>query len=223
MGDDIRLRRSPLSSGATRVQAWTSPAGRDDWRGTETSPELIDARWRELRQHIAGAARQARKGHLAHYAAQLSIATDRNSGRAVTDLLAELSEVHGVAWADIAAALGISVPALRKWRKSTSGTTPENHRKLAQLVAFFGVLSKLVDSSARWMSMPMVDGYNVLPLDVYSPTNAARLLDLAVGNAGVTPTAVLDDLSPGWRAKWLSKYEVFEAADGELSMRPRQG
>lgn len=194
----------------------------DVWRDTQTSPELIEAEWRGKRQRSAGAAHKDARDHLAHYAQCLSEIADRNSRRAVTELLTEMSEVHGVTWSDIAAALGISVPALRKWRKNTSGTTPENHRKLAQLTAFYSVLGELVASPARWMSMPLVDGFNVTPADVYSPEYAERLLDLAAGNVGTTAKGVLDTIADGWRDEWRSEYEVFEAADGELSMRPRQ-
>lgn len=70
--------------------------------------------------------------------------------------------------------------------------------------------------------MPLVSGYNVTPVDLYSEVSAPLLLDLAAGNAGVTAASVLDAIEPGWRVKWESKYEVFEAADGELSMRARQ-
>ncbi|RQO50008.1 hypothetical protein DBV08_05670 [Rhodococcus sp. KBW08] len=194
----------------------------EQWRETQTSPELIEASWRERRQHSTGAARKHARDHRALYAQRLSELADRNLTRAVADMLTELSEVHGVTWSDIASALAISVPALRKWRKSTSGTTPENHRKLAQLTAFYALLAEQVGSPARWMSMALVDGYNVTPADVYSPDNAERLLDLAAGNVGTTAEDVLDIVAEGWRDRWRSEYEVFEAADGELSMRPRQ-
>lgn len=192
------------------------------WVFTQTSPELIDAEWRERRQHLAGQTKRASADHVAHYAEWLAEAAAGNTRRSVINLLTELSEDRGVTWSDIAAALGISVPALRKWRKNVSGATPENHRALAELVAFFGVLAKIVDSPARWMSMPLVDGFNVTPFDVYTREHAAKLLDLAAGNAGVTPTGVLDSIAPGWRDRWRSEYEVFEAADGELSMRRRE-
>ncbi|CCQ16882.1 putative uncharacterized protein [Rhodococcus sp. AW25M09] len=196
-------------------------ANSEPWRETQTSPELLEAQWRERRQHSTGAARKDARDHLAHYAKRIAEASDRNSTRAVTDMLSELSD-HGVAWSDLAATLGISVPALRKWRKNTNGTTPENHRRLAQLTAFYARLAELVASPARWMSMPLVDGYNVTPADVYSPDNGARLLDLAAGNVGTTAEGVLDAIMADWRDKWRSEYEVFEAADGELSMRPRR-
>lgn len=192
------------------------------WAQTETSPELIDAEWRERRQHLTGQTRKAATDHLAHYARSLAIAAARNTRRSVIDLLTELSEAHGVTWSDIATTLGISVPALRKWRKS-GGTTPDNHRSLAELTAFFDMLAQIVDSPARWMSMPLVSGFNVTPFDLYSTETAARLLDLAAGNAGVTVEGTLDIVSPGWRDRWRSEYEVFEATDGELSMRPRRG
>jgi transcriptional regulator with XRE-family HTH domain len=147
---------------------------------------------------------------------------DRNLCRSINDLLTELSEVRGITWSDIAAALGISVPTLRKWRKSANSATVENHQALAELTAFFSVLAQVVDSPARWMSMPLVYGFNVVPFDVYSTDHTAKLLDLAAGKVGVTPEGVLDAATPDWREQWRSQYEVFEAVDGVLSMRPRR-
>lgn len=188
----------------------------------ETSPDLIEGAWREARQRLVGATGKALKDHRALYAGRLLEATEANSRRSVVDLLSELSAEHGVAWSDIAAMLGISVPALRKWRKTTSGTTPENHRKLAALAGFFALLADAVAAPANWMSMPLVPGYNVTPADVYSDSHATALLDLAAGNAGANAPAVLDSIDAGWRDKWLSRYEVFRDDDGELSMRPRE-
>lgn len=190
---------------------------------TETSPESIDAGWRQARQLVEGARTRVGQDHRAVYSGRLASATERLSRASVLDLLSELSETHGVAWADIASMLEISVPALRKWRKAGGGTSPENHRNLAALTAFFSLLAGILSAPAKWMSMPLVDGYNVRPTDLYTPSSAPVLLDLAAGNAGVTATAVLDSIDPDWRDRWRSRYEVFEAADGELSMRPRQG
>lgn len=211
-----------IDPGTTLPRPNADQLGRLTMNLAQTSPELIDADWRERRQHLSGQTRKAATDHVTHYTQWLTDAADRNTRRSVIDLLTELSEVRGVAWSDIAAALGISVPALRKWRKSVSGTTPENHRGLAELTAFFDVLAGMVDSPARWMSMPLVSGFNVTAFDIYSADHAARLLDLAAANAGVTAAGLLDAVAPGWRDRWRSEYEVFEAADGELSMRPRQ-
>jgi hypothetical protein len=187
----------------------------------QTSDQLTEARWRERRHQVVREGRKLASDHRELYASRLAAMTANNTRRSVLDLLGELSDQHGVAWSDIAAMLGVSVPALRKWRKTSSGTTPENHQKLARLVAFFSVLGESVASPARWMSMPPVDGYNVAPENLYSDDAAPALLDLAAGNAGVSPEALLDELEPGWRETWLSRYEVFEAEDGEMSMRPR--
>jgi len=191
----------------------------DVWQD-ETSYALIDGRWRWQRQILVRTSKNAATARCAHYAERVTDATEANKRRSVLDLLGELSGTYGVAWSDIASMLGISVPALRKWRHN-SGTTPENHQKLASLVAFFGVLGEIVASPASWMSMKLVDGYNVTAVDVYGPSAVGRLLDLAAGDPGVTADTVLDALEPDWKDKRISRYEVFEAEDGEMSMRPR--
>jgi hypothetical protein len=191
----------------------------DVWQD-ETSYALIDAHWRQQRQLLVRTSENVAAAHREHYAERVADATEVNRRRGVLDLLGDLSGTYGVPWSDIASMLEISVPALRKWRHN-SGITPENHHKLATLVAFFGVLGELVASPASWMAMRLVEGYNVTASDVYSSVAAGRLLDLAAGNPGASADAVLDALEPTWRDKWISRYEVFEAEDGEMSMRPR--
>ena len=187
----------------------------------QTSDQLTEARWRERRHQVVRDVRTAARDHRTLYAERLDALAADNKRRSVLDLLGELSDRHGVAWSDVADMLGVSVPALRKWRKTSSGTTPENHQRLAGLVAFYSILGENVGTPARWMSMKLVAGYNVTAVDLYSSDAAPVLLDLAAGNAGVTAEGLLDELQPGWRATWESRYEVFEAEDGDLSMRPR--
>ena len=194
----------------------------DVFVGKQTSDLLTEASWRERRHQVVRAGRALKRDHRAWYSDLLAARAAANRRRSVLDLLRELSERHGVSWSDTAKMLGISVPALRKWRKIASGTTPENHHRLAGLVAFYSVLGEQgVASPARWMAMPLVPGYNVNASDVYGIDAAPALLDLAAGNGGVDAEGLLDEVEPGWRETWKSQYEVFEAEDGQLSMRPR--
>lgn len=101
----------------------------------ETSPTLIDAGWRQIRQRLVGATRNAVRSHRLEYAARLAAATDQNVRRPVLSLLSELADRYGVAWSDIASMLRVSVPALRKWRKTGGGTSPET---IASSLAWWG-------------------------------------------------------------------------------------
>lgn len=148
----------------------------------------------------------------------------RNTGRLNRpdgELLAELALAHGVTISDIAAALHVRVAEVRGWRNGQATVPTESLHALSDFAAFVGRLATVVDSPGRWLSAPLVAGFNVTALDVYTRDRAAILQQLAAGAGELTATGVLDDMAPGWRQQWRSRYRVFTAADGELSMQPR--
>lgn len=200
--------------------AWTFEAL--DLIQEQTADQLIDASWRASRHQNVRDGNTLKRGHRDEYRRRLDALAAANRRRPVVDLLAELSEQRGVGWSDIADQLDISVPALRKWRKSSSGTAPENHARLAALVAFYSLLHEVGVASARWMSMPLVTGYTVTAADLYSEPAAPALLDHAADNIGIGPEALLDELDPGWRETRRSEYEVVVAPDGMTSLKPRR-
>jgi len=210
-------RRSTAESTVTGAQSTATVDVNILWR--QTNDEYIEAEWRELRHQNLREARSLRHGHRGLYDSRLGRIRELNRKRAVTDLLNELSERWGVAWSDIAQMLDVSVPALRKWRKSTSGTTPENHHRLAGLAAFFELLAGEFANPPSWVSMPLVPGYNATVRDVYSERSASTLLDHAAGN--INAESALNEIDPNWRQRYRSEYEVFIAGDGQPSLRPR--
>ncbi|OON72950.1 hypothetical protein B1H18_28525 [Streptomyces tsukubensis] len=122
-------------------------------------------------------------------------------------------------WVDMSRMLRVSVPALRKWRKA-GGVSPENRDRLAGLVAFLQVLYEAgVRDPAQWITQPLVDGYTVTILDLYSTERAPGFVDL--GASDVTPVMLLDRIEPQWRETHKSEYEVVSAEDGLPALRPR--
>lgn len=134
--------------------------------------------------------------------------------------LRRLYAVYGFGVHDTAELMGARVPALRDWNCGRKPMPEAAQRELLDLCAFADALVEYVDEPATWMILPLIDGYNVRPVDLYRSAPQEMLLDLAAGRAD--PIAVLDRVDPDWREKWRSHYEVFTAADGELSMRPRR-
>jgi hypothetical protein len=186
-----------------------------------TSESVIEAEWRQRRHANRRRSRQLQQSHRDLYEAQLNKLREANRSRSVPELLRSLASTWGVAWVDAARMLKISVPALRKWRTS-GGVSPENLDRLASLVALFQMLERVgVSSPARWIAVPLRDGYTVTPRHLYSLANAAALVDHAVGN--VSAVELLDELAPDWREVYKSEYEVFLAADGQFALRSRRG
>ena len=145
-----------------------------------------------------------------------------NNSKSVVQLLRELQIEKGMMWVDVARLVGVSVPALRKWRLATGEPTPENHKKLSTLTSFLDTLAAIpVSDSVAWMVLPMLTGYTVTPSDLYSgsPSSLLPLLDYAARN--INAEEVLSEIDPGWKSKYLTDFELFLASDGYMSLRPR--
>jgi len=149
---------------------------------------------------------------------QLEARTDEAAKRAPKDLLDELASL-GFSWTGIARLVGVSIPALRKWR---NGETPsgDNRRNLAQIVAFVGVLERdhLITDVASWLEVPLA-GTNNRALDLFAAGNVGDLLEYAAQK--LESTELLDRAIPSWRAELDDQFEVFEAGDGERAIRLR--
>lgn len=141
--------------------------------------------------------------------------------RSVDSLLDELANERGMGWSDIAGVVGVSVAAVRKWRKG-GVASPESRTKLARIAALLDLLEDkgVIADPATWMEMDfsLEAGYSIRPLDLYLEGHVGELLELADERA--LPTQVLDRVRPTWREN-RSGYEVFLDEDGQRSIRRR--
>lgn len=138
----------------------------------------------------------------------------------LVELLAMLAD-EGFAWRDVARLVGVSVPALRKWRQGEAATG-ENRLKVASLVALCEVLrdKALQSDPASWLELPMLEDVPVTGLDLY----AANRIDLLFRRAlhfDADPETILDEFDPSWRSTYRGAFEVFEAEDGLPGIRLR--
>lgn len=134
-------------------------------------------------------------------------------------LLEELSEM-GFAWRQIAEMLGVSVPALRKWR-SGDRPTGENRRQVSQLLAFVQMLrdDHLVFEPASWMEVPLSRDAPITPVDLYAFGKLRVIHDLAAEKIG--PEAALDAVDPEWRERYRTDWEIAAGEDGQPVIRPK--
>lgn len=149
---------------------------------------------------------------------QLESRTDEAAKRAVPELLDELAAL-GLSWRAIARSVGVTVPAVRKWRRGGATTGP-NRRAIARLLAFVDVLSSdhLVDDVPSWMEMP-IGGTALTGVDAYCAGEERMLLQHAAGH--VPSEELLDRLNPSWRSTVDDRFEVVTADDGEPMIRMR--
>lgn len=176
-----------------------------DWLRTDA--DLLNSTVRTLHE-------QTRSRNLDDRAYKKATAKD------VPALLEELAYSRGMGWTDIAAATGVSVSAVRKWRRGGPATA-DNRQRLAQVAAVLDLLEeKGAADPAQWleMSLPLPAGYQVRPIDLYVHGHSDALLELVEQRQEAEQ--VLDSVLSGWRDA-RSDFEVFVDADGQRALRRR--
>ena len=116
-------------------------------------------------------------------------------------LLAELSEAFDMSWSSVAAAVGVSVPALRKWRLGQPITEP-NLLALATLVSVSReIRARGIARPAEWMERWIWPDVPVRRLQLVSLGHSDVLRALA--HRVLTPIQALDEAVPRWRERYL--------------------
>lgn len=205
-----------LTGDRTRADSATSPTID---RPTQTSQDELAEQAGFLRSRARLLTQDVIETHHEALAVQLEARTDEAAKRSVADLLGELADA-GFSWRDIARLVGVTVPAVRKWRQGEPATG-QNRRSVARLLAFVDVLRSdhLVQDVPSWLEMPLRTPA-VTGLDVY----AAGRSDLLLAHAArhISSDVVLDAVNPEWRQDASDRFEVFTADDGEQGIRLRR-
>lgn len=134
-------------------------------------------------------------------------------------LLGQLADL-GFAWRDIARMIGVSVPAVQKWRRG-GAATGQSRLHAAAVVAACELICHhyMIRDVASWFEAPVVIGYPVTTLDLYAAKKIQLVFQLAKGKAN--PESVLSAFDPDWREHYRSEFEVFEVEDG-LAIRAKE-
>lgn len=113
--------------------------------------------------------------------------------------------------------LGVSVPAVQKWRKGERASG-ENRLKLAGLIAAMDLFASQfqIKDIESWLEMPLVDGIPVTPIDLWAQ-HSFLVLEYASGH--LHPETALDRFDPSWRETYQSDFETFRNEDGDMSIR----
>jgi hypothetical protein len=204
-----------LTGDRTRAESVVSPALA---RPTRTSQDelaeqagFLHSVTRVLTDGVAGLHRRTIE-------VQLRSRTEEAAKRSAPDLLNELADL-GIAWRDIARMVGVTVPAVRKWRQGEPATGA--HRKAtAGLLAFIDVLRSehhVVDVPS-WLEMPLGDS-SVTGVDVYAGGLVEPLVMHAAGH--ISAEQLLDQFDPDWHRTTERQFEIFTAADGQAAIRMR--
>lgn len=183
---------------------------------TRTSQDEIAERVGHLRTQARAVGADVAELHDRALERQLEANTDHAVKRSVSTLLDQVAG-RGFAWRDIAALVGVSVPAIRKWRLG-GDVTGANRRAVAALVAFAELLQDdhLVQDVASWMEVP-VGRSRITPIDLYAAGHAKLLLQYAAEH--IDAEGLLDRTMPSWRDSPENGFEVTIGSDGEPIIR----
>lgn len=166
-----------------------------------------------------GAAQSRRAALVEQWQDDLRGVVARFSG---VELLEHLWAV-GISWRDVARLVGVSVPAVQKWRRG-EGIATANLLKIAGLVAVIERLRRnLISEPVSWLEMPLREGVALSALDLLADGRTDLVLELASDEYSTAQVArVLDEYEPRWRETLVDgAFETFRAADGVISIRPR--
>ena len=191
--------------------------------GPATANQRLDATWRERTHNTNIIAKENSESRRSLYKKMLHDNRQLSQSKSVPVLLKELALKWGMTWVDTSYLIGVSVPALRKWRNEINEATPENHERLLTLVAFLSTLKEVhVSHPASWMALSVEPGFTATPRDLYTltPSAAINLLDYAACN--ISAEALLSELDPDWRVHYKSEFENYLAQDGQRSLRRRE-
>jgi hypothetical protein len=138
----------------------------------------------------------------------------------VDALLTELTEVRGLAWSQVARLVGVSVPAVRKWRLHQTDPTPDNRALLGGLAAFLDLFATrfLIQDPVGWLEAPLTQS-NLTGLDVYR-TEGGPIGLLELAGQRIDVDQLLDAQAPGWRARGApdARFRIVRAGDGGRSV-----
>ena len=200
----------------------TSAGGVSDY--AQTAPNetrVLSLRADYLRTKVDMLGGEVQELHSEARELDLADRTLEKAKKSVTGLLEELVGDRGMGWSDIAEILGVSISAIRKWRKG-GDASPASRLNLARIATLLDVLEQkgLVQDPASWMEidLPLEPGYFIRPWDLYLEGHVTALIDLAEQRQ--TVAQVLDQVRPNWRDS-RSDFEVVLDVDGERSIRPR--
>jgi hypothetical protein len=190
----------PPTLSETRMQAHVLT---EDIGGDRTQVRGLNERYGDLHKRSHDVEWRTRTAERA----KASVAT-------MLDALADL----GFAWRDIAKLVGVSVPAVQKWRRGEKASG-DSRRKVGGLLAACDLIAEhyLVDEIASWFEVPLVSAVPVTPIDLYAADRVDLVFDFASGHTD--PEALLTEFDPDWHDRYHSEFEVFEAGDGQRSIR----
>lgn len=214
------LERASLTNGTVSAEIEPPP----EFTSTKTVARVVPAVLTEeigyIRNQVRDLHEVAGDLHKQSHYAEWNDRTNKRSRVSTKELLDEIGDL-GFAWRDVARIVGVSVPAIQKWRRG-EGATGGNRQKVASLLAACDLVTEDygIHEVASWFEKPIQLGIPVTPIDLWVGQRSDLIFDFASGHTD--SEQILAAWDPQWRERYDSDFEVFEASDGNLSIRPKE-
>ena len=184
---------------------------------TRTAVALLTEDANNTRLQVKMLSVEAGDAHRRVYQHEWSVLTQQRQAQNPLDQRNELAD-EGFAWRDVARLVGVSVPAVQKWRKGDR-LSAENRHKLASLLAAHDFIAShyYVDDIASWFEMRIIDAAPVTPIDLW--TTGQQLLFFEYVTRHLTPEETMNKFDPEWRERYGNDFETFRDNDGTLGLR----
>lgn len=225
------IPRRPLDD--EQLTPWPEPiSGRDQTVAGTVAPQadLVDAASQtvatmltkeasSLRLQVAVLGTDVKHLHQDIYMSEWQQRTQAWVQSSTVQLLGQLADL-GFAWRDIARLVGISVPAIQKWRRGAT-TSADHRRALASLLAARDVMLRhtAIQDFAQWFEIALVQDVPLSPTDLWEAGSYDLVFEYALQQ--LSPEETLDRFKPDWREVYASEWETFIAGDGQMSIRLR--
>jgi transcriptional regulator with XRE-family HTH domain len=206
----------PISHPTRDPHLLRSPGASIDFRNSEDRTRISNA---ERMERDAGLGRKnAVEWYDEALKSLLNHKTDEKTRMGLQGLLADLTIGQGLGWSAIARLVGVSVPAVRKWRLGGDIKSPRLVA-LARLAAFLDMLkAEGINDPAAWLALPMGDEDAQPPVSKSEIYVAGGVIDLlAYAKNHISRDGLLSRITVQRYSK--SQYtRVVRAPDGHLSI-----
>ncbi|HEV8560144.1 MAG TPA: helix-turn-helix transcriptional regulator [Actinophytocola sp.] len=187
---------------------------------TRTAATLLTEDADDLRRRVKTLSVDIGENHQRIYEQEWQVLTQGRSTQSVVDLLNELAEL-GFAWRDVARLVGVSVPAIQKWRKGERASS-DNRRKIASLLAACDFIAShyYVDDIGSWFEMRIIESAPVTPVDLWA--SGHQMLFFEYVTRHLSPEDTLQNFDPEWRERYRTSFTTFRDEDGHLGLRMQE-
>lgn len=187
-----------------------------------TRSASIAARWDALDRTVSDLRRDTVEGRNSTAQDHLQALQTEMARRSIVDVLNFLMD-EGMSWRDVARLVGVSVPAIKKWR-TNAGISGANRSRLARVAALVEFLRRnLISDVPSWLEMPVADGVQLSAMELLVAGRYDLVLELSrIDGYDDQVAEVLGKFDPEWRDHYYDRtFDVVWDDEGNSAIVPK--